>query len=261
MRFITFLSDYGTSDEFVGVCHGVIASIAPECRVIDIGHGASGVRSGAAMLAQAVPFMPRAIHLAIVDPGVGTSRRGIVVSAVRGSLLVGPDNGLLIDAADTLGGPAAAWELSAERFRLRELSATFHGRDVFAPAAAHLASGLDAHELGPPLDPRGLVRLPSPRVEVSDGSLGADVLRHDSFGNIQLAARAEHLVRAGLGLHVVVEAGGTSREAVVGRTFADAAAGELVVYLDAAHHVATAVNRGRACDVLRRPEWVRIRRP
>jgi S-adenosyl-L-methionine hydrolase (adenosine-forming) len=236
-RWVSFTTDYGTLDGFVAVVKGVIAGIAPDVTVIDVTHQvpAQDVRQGAAVLAQTVPWLPPAVHLAVVDPGVGTQRRGIAVVAERG-VLVGPDNGLLLPATDALGGLTAAYELADPAYRLAAVSATFHGRDVFAPAAAHLCLGLDPARLGPPVaDP---VRLPAPTVHIGPTGLRSEVLSVDGFGNVQLAA-------TGLGgLSGTVRVQGWL--ASVGRTFADVPGGELVVLADSAGHVAIAVNRGNA---------------
>ena len=162
-QWITFLSDYGLEDNFVGVCHGVIARIAPGARVIDLSHSVQpqDVRQGATVLAQSVPYMPAAVHLAVVDPAVGT-RRGQVALQAGEHVLVGPDNGLLIWAAEALGGIARAHALSEPAYQLERVSKTFHGRDIFAPAAAHVAAGaagpaprFSAHSLpAPPSQPR-----------------------------------------------------------------------------------------------------------
>ena len=236
-RWVSFTTDYGTLDGFVAVVKGVIAGIAPDVTVIDVTHQvpAQDVRRGAAVLAQTAPWLPPAVHLAVVDPGVGTRRRGIVVVAARG-LLVGPDNGLLLPAADALGGMTAAYELVDPAYRLAEVSTTFHGRDVFAPAAAHLCLGLDPARLGPAVaDP---ARLPAPTVHIGPDGVRAEVLSVDGFGNVQLAATD----LGGLTGTVRVQDG----PATVGRTFADVPDGELVVLADSAGYVAIAVNRGNA---------------
>jgi S-adenosylmethionine hydrolase len=152
---ITFSSDYGLVDEFVGVCHLVIARIAPACPVLDVVHGIRGVRAGSAVLAQSLIDAPDdAVHVAVVDPGVGTDRRGIAIACGNGSFLVGPDNGLFFPVADLLGSAVAAYELTEAWFMRDTLSSTFHGRDIFAPAAAHLALGTSPRDLGPIIDPR-----------------------------------------------------------------------------------------------------------
>jgi S-adenosyl-L-methionine hydrolase (adenosine-forming) len=235
--WVSFTTDYGTVDGFVATVKGVIAGIVPDVTVIDVTHQVppQDVRRGAAVLAQTAPWLPPAVHLAVVDPGVGTQRRGIAVVAARG-MLVGPDNGLLLPAADALGGMTAAYELVDPAYRLAEVSATFHGRDVFAPAAAHLCRGLDPARLGPPVpDP---VRLRDPTVHIGPDGVRAEVLSVDGFGNVQLAAT--HL--GGLTGTVRVQDG----LAVIGHTFADVPDGELVVLADSAGYVAIAVNRGNA---------------
>jgi S-adenosyl-L-methionine hydrolase (adenosine-forming) len=243
--WVSLTTDYGLADGFVAACHGVIARLAPQVRVIDVSHQVApgDVQRAAALLAQTVPHLPPAVHVAVVDPGVGTSRREIAIET-PGGMLVGPDNGLLPWAADALGGATAAVELTNRDWYARPVSRTFHGRDIFAPAAARYAAGAALAEGGSPLPPAALVRLPDPVVTAGDGWLEAEVLTIDRFGNVQLAAPPEAL--AGLGDTVTV--GG--EPAVRGATFADAAAGALVVLVDSAGRVAVAVNSGRASVVL-----------
>jgi S-adenosylmethionine hydrolase len=247
------LSDYGRRDGFVSSCQGVVAQIAPTVRVVDITHDVPpfDVRHGAAVLAQTVRYLPPSLIVGVVDPGVGTGRRGIAVAAGH-SLLVGPDNGLLLWAADALGGARTAVELTEPAFRVTTLGRTFDGRDVFAPAAAHLANGVALGALGSSLDVGDLVRLTTPRVEVRPGVLVADVLTVDHFGNIQLAATAADLDAAGLAhLRVEVGIGDRSYDVALGSAFADVAAGDLVLYIDSAGHAALALNRGSAAYELR----------
>jgi S-adenosylmethionine hydrolase len=252
---VTFSSDYGPTDEFVGVCHLVIARIAPDARVLDVAHGISGVRAGSAVLAQSLPEAPEdAVHLAVVDPGVGTDRRGVAIACGNGSYLVGPDNGLCFPVADKLGGALAAYELVEPWFMSESPSRTFHGKDIFAPAAAHLMLGVSPHEFGPSIEPRDLVRLPPPVVRVEPGVLEAEVLRIDHFGNVQLAASGEDLRATSLSGSVSVN----GVEATVGSTFADVASGALLVYVNSADHVAVACNRGSATRLLDDPAQVRI---
>ena len=168
-RPITFLSDYGYADVFAGVCRAVIARIAPDAQVIDITHGLPrhAVRQGAVLLAQAVPFAAAGVHLAIVDPGVGTQRRPVAVRvADEDRLLVGPDNGLLSLATERLGGAVEAVDLSSSPHRLEPVTSTFHGRDLFAPVAARLATGTTLSGAGEAIDPASLIRLelPEPRL-------------------------------------------------------------------------------------------------
>jgi S-adenosylmethionine hydrolase len=244
--WISLTTDYGTFDGFVAACHGAIARIAPQVRVIDITHHVppADVPRGAAVLAQTAPYLPRSVHVAVVDPGVGTARRAVAVGTPDG-VLVGPDNGVLIWAAEALGGIDQAVELANKDWFLGDVSRTFHGRDLFAPAAARIAAGAALSEAGPPVDPGTLVRLPDPIVTVGDGWLEAEVMTIDRFGNVQLAAGGATL--AGLGTDLLIAGNVRARR---GTTFQDVAAGELLVYEDSAGRVAIAVNGGRAVVVL-----------
>lgn len=248
--WVSFTTDYGLRDGYVAACAGVIARMAPRARVIDVTHEvpACDVFRGGAVLAQTVRYLPPAVHLAVVDPGVGTARRGVAIVA-GGSVLVGPDNGLLTPAAAAIGPVTAAYQLAEPRFWLPAVTSTFHGRDVFAPVTAHLVNGLPPEQLGPPVDPLDLVRLPPSRAAVRPGELVAEVRLVDRFGNIQLAAPAADLTTAGFatGARVrVTVPGGRAVPATVGSTFADVPAGELVVMVDSDDHVAMAVNTGSA---------------
>lgn len=252
---ITILTDYGSEDEFAGVCRGVIARIAPDAHVIDITHGIPrhSVQSGAIVLASSLPFMPAGVHLAVVDPGVGSPRRAVAVRvASEGRLLVGPDNGLLALATERLGGAVESVELGASPFRLEPVSATFHGRDVFAPVAARLAAGAALSEAGTPIAADSLAALALPRPEVSAGRIAAEVIHIDGFGNALL--NVAHADLAGgpirLGDPVSVETPGGVHAAKYALTFADVPEGELIVYQDAIQMLALAVNRARAADRL-----------
>lgn len=244
--WISLTTDYGTFDGFVAACHGAIARIAPDVRVIDVTHHVppADVTRGAAVLAQTAPYLPESVHCAVVDPGVGTSRRGIAITT-PGGILVGPDNGLLIAAAEALGGVDTVAELSNKDWFLGDVSRTFHGRDVFAPAAARIAAGAAPSDAGPAVDPSTLVRLPDPVVSIGDGWIEAEVLTVDRFGNVQLAAAGGML--SGLGTDLTVNGTVSARRGV---TFADVGPGDLLVYEDSAGRVAIAVNNGRAVVVL-----------
>ncbi|HVF78611.1 MAG TPA: SAM-dependent chlorinase/fluorinase [Solirubrobacteraceae bacterium] len=252
MAVVTFLSDYGLDDDFVGVCHGVIARIAPQARIIDVTHGIDrhDVRSGALVLQRALPYMPAGVHLAVVDPEVGTQRHAVALRcADEARLLVGPDNGLLSLAADCFGGVAEAVEIGRSRWRLEPVSASFHGRDVFAPVAAHLATGAVAlADAGEPLDPAELVQLVLPRAQATDGGLVAHVLQADRYGNVMLDADHADLAGGGLRLGRAVTANG--RRALFATTFADVLPGELLLYEDGYRVVSLAINRGSALDAL-----------
>jgi S-adenosyl-L-methionine hydrolase (adenosine-forming) len=244
---ITFLSDYGLADEFVGVCHGVIARICPQARVIDLTHGVPrhDIRAGAVILEQALGYMPAGVHLAVVDPGVGGPRRAVALELADRRLLVGPDNGLLAPAADAGGGVVNAVEIGGSRFALQPTSATFHGRDVFAPVAAALAAGAELAESGDEIDPLSLSTLPLAPPRRAGGALIVTVLHVDGFGNATLGATIDDLDGLGESL-TLTPAGGGSQPATRGRTFADVGPGELIVYEDSTRRLAVAVAHGDA---------------
>jgi S-adenosylmethionine hydrolase len=255
---ITFLTDFGLQDDFVGTCHGVIATIAPDARVIDVTHGVrpGHVLQGALVLANTLPYMPAGVHLAVVDPGVGSGRRALALRDAAGRIHVGPDNGLLLPAADGFGGVAQAHELVNAEYSLQPVSRTFHGRDLFAPAAAHLAAGVPLEELGPPVDPDALVRVEVPQPEVGQNRIRVTALVVDRFGNIALNLKREHLGDADLaaGTRVELISRGERFYAVSARTFADAPRGALILYEDSYGSLALAVSRGSAAELLRLQE-------
>ena len=250
---ICFLSDFGLSDDFVGTCHGVIARIAPAARVIDVTHGipATAVLQGAYVLSSTLPYMPVGVHLAVVDPGVGGVRRPVALADREGRLFVGPDNGLLLPAAER-AGIAEVRELANPEYALDSISRTFHGRDLFAPAAAHLANGVSLAELGPPLDPDALVRLDLPEASFASDRIDATMLYVDSFGNIALNLTREDVAHAGLvpGSRIELELAGERYYAVMARTFADARPGDVILYEDSYRNMSVAINRGNAAAML-----------
>ena len=243
---VTLVTDFGLRDEFAGVMEGVIVRTAPGVRVVHVTHGIEphDVLGGSLVLANAVPYLPAGVHVAVVDPGVGSERRALVVRAADGRLLVGPDNGVLVPAAEVLGGVDAAWAIEDETLFLHPVSATFHGRDVFAPVAARLAEGLDPAAVGPGVDPVDLVRAPIPPCERRGDVLLARVLLVDRFGNVALNARAVDLDELAIGPDdelelAVAQSRFFARRA---RTFADVRPGDLVVYDDASGWIGVAVN-------------------
>lgn len=251
MGTVTFLSDYGLGDDFVGVCHGAIAGIAPDARIIDVTHGIArhDIRAGALVLARALPFLPPGVHLAVVDPEVGAERRAVAIRCADDDrLLVGPDNGLLAPAAERLGGAVEAVDIGRSPYRLEPVAATFHGRDVFAPVAAHLASGAALGATGDPVAVDDLAALDLPAPVVREGRVEAHVLTVDSFGNATLDVAHDRLAGSGLRLGRAVMANG--RRAQYARTFADVGEGELLLYEDAYRSLALAVNRGSAAERL-----------
>jgi S-adenosylmethionine hydrolase len=228
----------------------VIKRIAPEAEVIDITHGISPqhVLQGALVLANTLPYMPVGIHVAVVDPGVGGDRKPLALRGGDGRCYVGPDNGLLLVAADRLGGVEQAVQIAEERYMLTPVSRTFHGRDIFSPAAAHLAVGVELEELGPRLEPGELARLEVPAPQVGSSRIRATALYVDRFGNIQLNLTSEQLEQVGIlpGTKVEVEVRFERYFAVAARTFADVRPGDIVLYEDAYRNIALAINQGDA---------------
>jgi S-adenosylmethionine hydrolase len=252
---VTFLSDYGLTDDFVGICHGVIARGCPHARVIDLSHGVPrhDVHAGAVLLAEALPYIPGGVHLAVVDPGVGGQRRAVALQCDDGRRFVGPDNGLLSLAAQASGGVVQAADIARSRFCLTPVSATFHGRDIFAPVAAQLAAGTPLAETGDPLDPGALVTLTLPAPRRDGDALVVHVRYVDHFGNLQLDAAPADLAGTGLRLGhpaALRLADGSTHAVQYVRTFADAGPGELLVYEDASQRLAVAVAQGDAAHVL-----------
>jgi S-adenosylmethionine hydrolase len=251
--FITFLSDFGLKDDFVGTCHGVMKRIAPEAEIIDITHGIppQAVLQGALVLSNTIAYMPVGVHLAVVDPGVGGPRRPLALRDGEGRLFVGPDNGLLLPAARR-AGIAAAHELANPQYALETISRTFHARDLFSPAAAHLAKGASLEELGPPLAVDGLVDLDVPKPQLADGMAVATMLYVDSFGNIALNLTRDDVEGIGIvsGTRVELEHSRERYYAVMARTFADARPGDVILYEDSYRNVSVAISRGSAARML-----------
>ena len=253
-RPITFLSDYGYEDEFAGVCRAVISQIAPGAPLIDLSHGVGrqDVRQGAIVLANALPSCPPGVHLAVVDPGVGSARRAVAVAADEGRFLVGPDNGLLSRALDRLGGASGAVEISRSPFRLEPVSATFHGRDLFAPVAAHLALGARLEEAGEAIEVASLATLDLPTPEIRDDRVVAHAIHVDGYGNVTLNLDASML--AGGPLHpgdaLEVRAPDGRFEGVWARTFSDVGPADVLLFEDSSGALALAVSGGSAAGLM-----------
>jgi len=251
---VTLLTDYGVDSEFAGICHGVIRRVCPEAAIVDISHGIArhDIRHGAIVLRNALPFMPVGVHVAVVDPQVGTERRAVAVHCGDGRVLVGPDNGLLSLGWEGSGGAVEAVDISRSPHRLEPVSATFHGRDVFAPVAAALAGGEPFAAAGDPVDVDELTTIELPRPRVEGDVVISHVLAVDNFGNVMLDVRHEDLPGTGLayGRAVEVSAGGRSARAVFTGTFADVPAHDLLLYEDSSRVLALAVNRGDASTLL-----------
>jgi S-adenosylmethionine hydrolase len=260
-RPISFLSDFGLDDEFVGVVHGVIARIDPELRVIDVTHGVprGNVRAGALALLRAVQYLPNGVVLAVVDPGVGTARKAIVAETDWGHF-VGPDNGLLAPAVAMVGGAHRFVSIEATEFRLPRDGITFDGRDVFAPAAAVLASGeARIDDLGPELSPNAVTPLLLPLVEHTDGSVAGEVFWLDTYGNAQTNVTPEDLRLIGLapGSEVAVRIGTAEHEMRWVDAYGDGDRGG-VVHIDSYGMIAIAVRGGSAAEMLSLSEGLSV---
>jgi S-adenosylmethionine hydrolase len=260
-RYLSFLTDYGLEDGFVAACHGVAARIAPHATIIDVTHlvPPGDIRRGAAVLAQTVPYLPPAVHVAVVDPGVGTDRRGVAVQAGR-SVFVGPDNGLLSWAIAASGGAARAYQLTNRELWLEQVAATFHGRDIFMPVAAHLAADSEPPAAGDEIDVGDLVTLPAPERAVRGSTAEGEVLTVDRFGNIQLTITSSDATAIGLrsGDAVLLQLGRRQLTVPYRDMFGAVAAGELVAYADSAGLVSIAVNGGDAAQRLGLPPGARV---
>jgi S-adenosylmethionine hydrolase len=258
--FISFLTDFGP-DSAAAVCRGVMLSIAPDAQINDISHSGRkyAIRDGAFLLASSLPWMPVGVHVGVVDPGVGTPRRPIGILTGRGDVLIGPDNGLLVAAAEKLGGIREARVLQNPAWMLERTSSTFHGRDIFSPMAAHVAAGGDFAEVGPVVDPASLVTIRFPEPEVGDGVLHSSVVYVDSFGNLRLAGERADLVRAvgelSPGRSLRVEFGPSNGAAPIVetvpwvRTFGEISTGKPLLYEDSSGRLGYADNQA---DVARR---------
>ncbi|HUA29509.1 MAG TPA: SAM-dependent chlorinase/fluorinase [Streptosporangiaceae bacterium] len=259
---ISFITDYGLEDGFVAACHGVAARIAPAARIIDITHlvQPGDVRRGAAVLAQTAPYLPPSVHVAVVDPGVGTARRGVAVETAEG-ILVGPDNGLLSWAVAALGGASRAFQLTNGDLWLHPVSPTFHGRDIFMPVAAHLAAGKELPAAGDEIGLADLVTLPAPTSRVHDGEAEGEVMSVDRFGNVQLSIVAADMGELGIGFGspLVVRAGRRQLTVPFLETFAAVAPGEVVAFTDSAGLISLAVNAGDAAQQLGLPPGAHVR--
>ena len=253
--WVTFLSDYGHDDVFVGVCKGVIAGIAPHVRILDITHlvAPQDVEQGATSLATAIPFMPVGVHLALVDPMQDKAARGVAVATTDGSVLIGPDNGLLSLAWEARGGIDRAVEITNEQLFRDTVHKTFRGRDVFAPVVAHLAKGGALDDLGAAIDSSSLKRLAVREAVVDDDHVHAEIRTVDHFGNVSLNIARSDLEAAGIALGDTVELRCNGRTMAVPftLTYGDVAAGRLALCEDSFRSVQLAVNAGHASRRLR----------
>lgn len=267
--FVSLLSDWGARDPSAAICRAVVLGIAPEALIVDITHEVEkyNVRHGALMLWCALPFMPIGAHMAVIDPGVGTARRPVAIETARGDYLVGPDNGLLLPGAQRLGGIVRAHLIENEHYRLPVLTSTFHGRDLFAPAAAHLALCLPLGSIGPPIDPGQLTDIDWPPVVVREGELETAVIYRDTFGNLKLAALTadlhQGLAQLAYGEEVVVRLGrGAHAQRVTmswAPTFGEVGVGGFLLYEDSYGRLCIAQNQGNAAEALALEEGTLVR--
>lgn len=266
LRPIALLTDFGHRDPFVGICHGVILREDPAIPIIDVTHGIrrQDVRAGAVALEDAAPFMPRdCIFVAVVDPGVGSDRRALAIETEDGSVFVGPDNGILLPAAERRGGVRAAFEISDSPWRLEPVSSTFHGRDVFCPVAAKIAAGAALVEGGAAIDHDELERLDLPTTGVIDGELTTAVLAVDEYGNARLAATLGDVGPIEFGEAIEIDTDDMRRQARYVSAYADGEHNEPLLIVDSTGSLAVVLNGGDAASNLRLTpgKVVRLLRP
>lgn len=259
---ISFLSDFGHEDEFVGVVHGVLAKLAPESRVVDVGHGfpRGNVKAAALALTRAVQYLPEGVCLAVVDPGVGTDRKAIAAETPWGTF-VGPDNGLLSPAVAMVGGAGNIVSIENPEAMIPSPGDTFHGRDVFAPAAALLASGEAAiEELGPRLDGEELVPLLLPLAETERAIVSGEAWWVDTFGNVQTNVSPEDLAALGLepGQTITVKVGSSIHSIPWVTSYGEVGVGDTLIHVDSVGLLALAVRGGRADEELDLTEGVAV---
>lgn len=253
MKPVCFLSDFGLADDFVGTCKGVMLGIAPGLAIVDLTHDVPGfaVETAAEILHHATRYMPEdTVYLAVVDPGVGTERRALAIRTEGGAMLVGPDNGLLAPAAKALGGVSEAVALTNPDYHVHPVSSTFHGRDVFSPAAAHLASGTGISELGEAVEPSGIARFePAEKATGSENGLVARILSVDRYGNARLSLMQEDL-RLEYGDSLRIDAGDGQMSVRYVETFGSAKSGELILVPDSHWRLSVSINKGNATQAL-----------
>lgn len=249
---ISFLSDFGHDDEFVGVVHGVIARIAPEVRVIDVAHEfvQGDIRAGGLALMRAIQYLPQGVAVVVIDPGVGTKRRAIAVETEWG-VFIGPDNGVLAPAVAMTGGAHRAHSIENPEVKLPAPGATFDGRDLFGPAGAVIASGqASIEELGPELDVHTLTPMMLPLVEHEEHSVTGEVLWVDHFGNAQLNVTPEDLQLVGIGMrtNAVLQIASAEFPIEWVTAYGDVAEGEGLLHVDSYGQIAVAVRNGSAVE-------------
>ncbi|MEX2547702.1 MAG: SAM-dependent chlorinase/fluorinase [Chloroflexota bacterium] len=266
--FVSLTSDWGVRDPSPAICRAVVLGIAPEALIVDITHEVEkyNIRHGALMLWCALPFLPIGAHVCVVDPGVGTARRPIAIETARGDYLVGPDNGVLLPGAERLGGVNRVHTIDNTQYRLPVVSSTFHGRDVFTPAAAHLALGVPLDAIGPRVDPAELTTIDWPAVVVRDGELETSIIYRDTFGNVKLAGLTADLLAALSGAShgdtLEVRFGKSRAKPTEMRwvqTFGDVAKADYLMYEDSYGRLCIAQSQGDAVKTLGLDEGMQVR--
>jgi S-adenosylmethionine hydrolase len=251
---ISFLSDFGLADEFVGVVHGVLAKLAPDSRVIDIGHGTppGDIKAAALSLTRAIQYLPEGVALVVVDPGVGSERKALAVETDWG-FFVGPDNGVLSPAVAMMGGARLMVSIDNPEARIPSPGETFHGRDVFAPAAALLASGEAAIlDLGPEVGPEAVQPLLLPLPEIEGSFVTGEAWWVDHFGNVQTNIGPDDLAAIGVapGATLTVKVGASLHSIPWVANYSEVDTGEPLLHVDSAGLIAIAVRDGAADDEL-----------
>jgi len=262
LPIICFISDFGFDDTWVGVCHATIYRSCPQARVVDLAHHIPpfDIRKGAVAASSGAWQLPKAIHIVAVDPGVGGGRNDICLVTGRGTRLIGPDNGVLIPATWRTGGIVEAYAIDPLLLRPRPPLPTFHARDVMAPAAAALASGVEPEALGSPIDPRSLVEAPFGQACLIDGWVETEILDIDRFGSVHIGAGSEEMESLGLNTDSIeFNAGHMSARIHLGTTFSDVEKGEPVVLVDSSGWLALAVREGSAVERYDLEPGIRVR--
>ncbi len=254
MRIISLTTDFGLKDESVGVMKGVIYSINPNCKIIDVCHNVEkfNIGEGAWLMENALRFLPVGIHIGVVDPGVGTERKSVIIKVKRGDYLVGPDNGLLIPSSKALGGITSAFEIRNEKYMLKPVSSSFHGRDIFSPVGAWLSLGVLPQEIGSEIDPKSLIKCPIQEPILRESEAIGNVFHVDNFGNLFTTIPIGYLAGKGVrvGSEVLIETKNGVFRAKYVNTFADAEKGEIIVKDNAYGNLQIAVNLGSAREKL-----------
>lgn len=251
---ISFLSDYGYEDGWIASCKGVILTIAPKARFLDISHGISSfnVRKGALVLASTLPYLPKGIHVAIIDPGVGTARRGIIMQVKRGDFLVGPDNGIFGPVIERLGGAKEGVEITNKKYMSKEICATFHGRDIFSPVAAHLFLGVKMGEFGQKIKPREMQQSPWKKPKIANDQVIGEIIDIDKFGTLRSNISPEIIEKIGLEKtnQILSEWSNNTFDAPFVDTFGEVEEGKKLLLVDSTGLLSLAINCGNAAEEL-----------